>query len=357
MHIPDGYLSPSTCAALYTAAAPFWVRALRRMQRLLSARTAPLISLVGAFAFVVMMFNLPLPGGTTGHAVGMAVAAIVIGPWASMLAISVALLIQAVFFGDGGITTFGANSFNMAIVGPWVAYGVYHLISGGTQIQSPRRVLAAAAAGYASINIAALCAAVELGIQPMLFHDASGAPLYAPYPLRISVPAMALGHLSLAGLAEMFVTAGLVSWLQKANPTLLEATALRTRETDHPVATPGWRVLRPLWIGLAALMILTPLGLLAAGSAWSEWSANDFRDPAMRQQIATASQDVPPPQSAPVGLKRLGSIWTAPLPDYAPQFLKSEALGYALSAMFGSGVIIFTCIGVGRIARPRASNP
>jgi cobalt/nickel transport system permease protein len=357
MHIPDGYLSPSTCAALYTAAAPFWVTALRRTQNLLSARTAPLVSLVAAFAFVVMMFNLPLPGGTTGHAVGMAVAAIIIGPWASVLAISVALLIQAVFFGDGGITTFGANSFNMAIVGPWVAYAVYRLISGGSPISSQRRVLAAAAAGYASINAAALCAGLELGIQPALFHDAAGAPLYAPYPLGIAVPAMLIGHLSLAGLAELFLTAGLVSWLQKANPAMLKATAAPARSRGISQEAIGSHALRPLWIGLAAMMVLTPLGLLAAGTAWGEWKSADFKNPQVRQEIRLSSHNVPPPDRSPAGLERLGSLWTAPLPDYAPQFLKSETLGYVLSAMFGSGVIIFTCLGVGRVARTRASMP
>jgi cobalt/nickel transport system permease protein len=93
-------------------AAPFWVIALKRLRRIMSAQLVPLISLVAAFCFVVMMFNLPLPGGTTGHAVGMGIATIVFGPWASILAISVALLIQAIFFGDGGITAFGANSLN-----------------------------------------------------------------------------------------------------------------------------------------------------------------------------------------------------------------------------------------------------
>ena len=98
MHIPDGYLSPSTCAVLYAGAAPFWLVALRRAKNLLTARMVPLISLMAAFSFVAMMFNIPLPGGTTGHAVGMAIPAIVIGPWASMLAISVALLRAACSF-------------------------------------------------------------------------------------------------------------------------------------------------------------------------------------------------------------------------------------------------------------------
>ena len=116
MHIPDGYLSPSTCATFYLFAASGWYAALKRIKQLLATRAIPLISVFAAFCFVVMMFNVPLPGGTTGHAVGVGIATIVLGPWGSILAISIALAIQALFFGDGGITTLGANCFNMAIV-------------------------------------------------------------------------------------------------------------------------------------------------------------------------------------------------------------------------------------------------
>src|ERR1019366_912813 len=83
MHIPDGYLSPSTCAALYGASAPFWYTALQRVKARLATRLVPLLSVMAALSFVVMMFNLPLPGGTTGHAVGVAIATIILGPWAS----------------------------------------------------------------------------------------------------------------------------------------------------------------------------------------------------------------------------------------------------------------------------------
>jgi cobalt/nickel transport system permease protein len=86
-------------------------------------------------------------------------------------------------------------------------------------------------------------------------------------------------------------------------------------------------------------MVLTPLGILAAGSAWGEWAPEDFSSPSARQQIAAASGKVLPPASAPVGLQRLASLWTAPMPRYAPPFLKSAAFGYLLSAVFGTGLI------------------
>jgi cobalt/nickel transport system permease protein len=97
MHIPDGYLSPSTCALTLAVALPFWLLAYQRAKRLLHTRLVPLFAVFSAFSFVIMMFNLPLPGGTSGHAVGMGIVSIVLGPWASIIAISLALLIQALF--------------------------------------------------------------------------------------------------------------------------------------------------------------------------------------------------------------------------------------------------------------------
>ena len=354
MHIPDGYLSPSTCATMYVAAAPFWYIALQRVRRLLHTKLVPLLAVFSAFSFVIMMFNLPLPGGTTGHAVGMGIATIILGPWGSMLAVSVALLIQALFFGDGGVTAFGANCFNMAIVGSLVSYWVYRAIAGHTAITSPRRVVAAAIAGYAAINVAALCAAIEFGIQPALFTDASGAPLYAPYPLSVTIPAMLIGHLTIAGLAELVITAGVVAYLQRSDPALLKLTAPGATDVEDGLQSVtrrgGWQTIRPLLIGLAVLMVVSPLGLLAAGTAWGEWGAGDFANPAMRQQIETASGQAPPAQ-APQGLERLSALWNAPLSGYAPSFISSAELGYILSAVVGTGLIILAFFLISWIAR------
>ena len=326
------------------AATPFWYVAVRRVQKTLNTRMIPLVSVFAAFSFVIMMFNLPLPGGTTGHAVGMGIASIVLGPWASILALSIALVIQAVFFGDGGITAIGANCFNMAIVGSLVSYAVYRLVCYRATIGSSRRIVGAGIAGYVAINFAALVAAIEFGIQPLLFHDASGAPLYAPYPLSISIPAMMIGHLTFAGLAEFIISAGVIAYLQKADPALLRLTAPDAPDAGAPLppaagAAP-WVTVRKLWLGLALLLILTPLGILAAGSAWGEWSARDFTDPQVRQRIAAASGNRTPPTQVPHGLEHLSSIWTAPLSRYAPPFIRSATFGYLVSAMVGVGLII-----------------
>ncbi len=356
MHIPDGYLSPATCAATYAAAIPFWYLALQRIERLLHTRMVPMLALASAFAFVVMMFNLPLPGGTTGHAVGVGIAAVVLGPWAAMVAISTALLIQAVFFGDGGITTFGANSLNMAVVGSVVAYWSYRALAARSALESKRRVVAAGLAGYLAINVSALLTALELGIQPLIAHDTSGAPLYAPYPLSIALPAMMMGHLSFAGLAELLVTGGVVAYLQRSRPELLALCA--PAPGTAIAAAPARAAWRPLWWWLAGIMILTPLGLLAGGIAWGEWSAADFADIAVRQQMLQASANVAPPESVPLGLERLSHIWTAPIPDYAPSFLHSAGFGYIMSAVAGTGMILLAFLLMAKIAsRSTSSGP
>jgi cobalt/nickel transport system permease protein len=346
MHIPDGYLSPATCAALYGASAPFWYVALERVKKALHTRLIPRLSLFAAFSFVIMMFNLPLPGGTTGHAVGIGLAAVVLGPWAAMLAVSVAIVVQALFFGDGGITAIGANCFNMAIAGAFVAYGVYKLIAGRSEAASPRRAVAAGIAGYCAVNVSALLAAVEFGIQPLLYRDASGAPLYCPYPLSVAIPAMMLGHLTIAGVAEAFVSSGVVAFLQRSDPSVLQMPA-----AAPPAVFSGGsfrspmspRRLRPLWAALALLMVLTPLGILAAGTAWGEWIASDYSNPAARAQMTAASLALAPPKRAPEGLARLSTVWTAPFARYAPPLVRNASFGYMLSAMFGAGVIVLIC--------------
>lgn len=346
MHIPEGYLSPSTCAALYAAAAPFWYVAGKRVKAALSSRMVPMLSVFAAFSFIIMMFNLPLPGGTTGHATGAAISAIVLGPWGSMIAVSIALAIQAIFFGDGGILAIGANAFNIAIVGSLVAHWIYQGIAGKSELTAPRRIIAAAVAGYASINVAALVTAIQFGIQPMLFTDANGAPLYAPYGLEVAVPAMMIGHLGIAGLAELFVTAGVVAYLQRNDVSLLAWSS-----NMAPASTQSaWVGTRKMWVVVALMMILSPLGLLAAGTAWGEWGAEEFADPVARQAITEASLGASAPEATPAGLEWWSQLWEAPIPDYAVPFISHEQVGYIFSALMGTGLVILTILLYGVIS-------
>ena len=221
MHIPDGYLGPATYGALFAATVPIWALASRKLNTTLKARQAPYLALGAAFSFVIMMFNIPIIGGTTGHATGATLIAILLGPWAAVISISVALIIQALLFGDGGITALGANCFNMAIVGGLSGYGFYRLIAGRADVLSRRRWIAGAIAAYLSLNLSALLTGIEFGLQPLLERSASGEPLYAPFPLSIAVPAMALEHLLLFGLVEALVTALVINYFQKTDPSML----------------------------------------------------------------------------------------------------------------------------------------
>lgn len=222
MHIPDGYLGPITCIAGYAVMAPLWVIASQQVKKSLQVKQVPLLAIGAAFCFVIMMFNIPIPGGTTGHAVGAVLIAILLGPWAACIAVSVALVIQALLFGDGGITAIGANCFNMAFVMPFAGYAVYQLISGNTPVTSLRRVFAAGIAGYAGLVAASLCTGIEFGLQPLLHHTTSGQSLYCPYGLRVSIFAMAGSHLLVFGWVEFIATALVVKYLQKQEPGLLQ---------------------------------------------------------------------------------------------------------------------------------------
>jgi len=222
MHIPDGYLGPATCGVFYAVMLPIWTVASKIVKRTLKVRQVPMLAIGAAFSFVIMMFNVPIPGGTTGHAVGGVLVAILLGPWAACIAITVALVIQALLFGDGGITAIGANCFNMAFILPFVGYYVYRLISVGSQIGSKRRVIAAGIGAYLGINVAALCAGIEFGLQPLLHHTANGQSLYCPYGLNVAIPAMLGEHMLVFGWIEVIVTALVVKYLQKQSPELLE---------------------------------------------------------------------------------------------------------------------------------------
>ena len=168
MHIPDGYLGPATYGTLYGVTIPFWAAASWKLNKSLKARQAPYLAIGAAFTFVIMMFNIPIIGGTTGHPTGATLIAVLLGPWAAVIAVSAALIIQALLFGDGGVTAIGANCFNMAVAGVFVGYGIYRVISAGSGPTDRRRVIAGAVAAYASLNMSALLAAIQLGLQPVL---------------------------------------------------------------------------------------------------------------------------------------------------------------------------------------------
>ncbi len=316
MHIPDGYLSPATCAVTYTAAAACAVYASKKVAKELDEKKIPLIAIAAAFSFVIMMFNIPIPGGTTGHAVGGTLIAILLGPWAAMLAVGLALLVQALLFGDGGITTFGANVLVMGVIMPLVGSSIYHL-SAGEGASKKRKMIGAFIGSYIGINIAALTVAILLGIQPIIASDAQGVALYSPFPLNVTVPVMMFEHLLFFGFVEAFATVLVLNYLLSFGM--------------KPEQSPG--LSRKLSYGVVALVLLSPLGIIIpamakAGSAWGEWGSDELKDVA---------------GFIPEGLAKLETAWKAPLPDYilpsGPQeSLLWQVLWYVLCGAVGIAV-------------------
>ena len=215
MHIPDGYLGPPTYLAGYAVCAPLWAFAAKKLKAEMDTRRTPLLAVSAAFTFLVMMFNIPLPGGSTGHAVGGVLTAIAVGPWGALLSVSIALVIQALLFGDGGITAIGANCFDIAFLMPFTGYYAYRALSRVFPSEKGRAV-AAGIGGWIGLNAAALSTAVLFGIQPLLHRAADGRALYAPFPLSVSVPAMMLSHLTVFGAAEALITGLAVRYLQRS---------------------------------------------------------------------------------------------------------------------------------------------
>jgi cobalt/nickel transport system permease protein len=347
MHIPDGYLSPASCAIAATVMVPVIGVACAKTKEAVDDRQAPLLALGAAYSFLVMMFNVPIPDGTTAHAVGAVLVAILLGPWAATVCVSVALVIQALFFGDGGVLALGANALNMAFVMPFAGHGAYRLLARNTSLTSRRRALAAGLGGYVGINAAALLAAVELGLQPTLFHASDGTPLYAPFHLSQTIPAMALAHLTVAGFAEFVLTAGIVAYLQRANLPILRLNHRGVVDTDAELAP---RAVRPAWrwglIGIAVMTLLTPLGLLAPGGAYGE-------DAPAELDLARYHLG-----AIPSGLARYSDFWRHTLlSGYGFASGSHADLGYWLSALVGIlavGAAVFVGVGAFRlVARAR----
>ena len=329
MHIPENYLAPATCAVMTAAMLPVWGHAIHKIKIEMPKEKLPMLGAGAAFSFLAMMFNVPLVGGTTGHAVGGTLIALLFGPDAACIGVSIALLIQAILFGDGGILAYGANCFNMAFVLPYVGYAIYRLLlrllAGKNRKQTTGKQLVAAGIGsYVGINVAALCAAIEFGVQPWIFRDEAGNALYCPYDLSVSIPAMMIPHLLVAGFVEAAFTVAVYAYVKKTAPAL---TYDRIRE-EIPVENKK-KSYMPIFALIAVLIAATPLGLLATGTAWGEWGADEIAE------VETAGSAL---GYTPQGLANGWSL-SSLMPDYGLEGM-NEVAAYILSALLGVALLI-----------------
>ncbi len=208
MHIPDGFITPKMYIPAYVASAGLWAYGLKRVQKKLDEEAIPYLAVLTALAFVLMMVTIPLPGGTSVHAMGIGLIAVLFGIWVSFTAVSMVLLIQAVLFGDGGVTTLPVNALAMGFAGSCAAYYIFRAL------RNTHEKAALFLAGWLSVNLAALIAAIALGLQPAIAHRSDGTPLFFPFGLTITLPAVMITH-AIVGIGEGVMTVLVYKFIKK----------------------------------------------------------------------------------------------------------------------------------------------
>ncbi len=298
MHIPDGFLTLAVSLVFWGITIVMVALAVKNTNRSLGEKQIPLMGVMAAFIFAAQMLNFPIAGGTSGHFLGGALAAIVLGPWAGILVMTAVISVQALLFQDGGLLVMGANIFNMGILTAVIGFGLYRLAIG------QKRVLRLAMAGIGAW-LATMTAALMASLQLWL----SGTT-----PLEIVIPAM-LGVHAFIGIGEALITVAALVYIEQTRPDLMseEKTA---QEGGH-----GW-VIGGVLVTLAAV-ILSPLA-----------SAH----PDGLERVAE-------------NLGFLGRGMDAPfqiLPDYTIPFLGETALSTILAGALGALLLLGLTILLGR---------
>jgi len=211
MHIPDGFLSPQTYLPVAAVAIGAWAWAARELRSRLDETLIPRLAMLTALAYGLGLVMVPLPGGTSGHALGVAILALLFGLRLAFLAYSGVLLLQALLFGAGGITALPVNALAMGLAGSATALFVFRLLRGLNE------TAAVAVAAWASVIVPGALVAGVLGIQPLIAHQPDGTPLFFPFGLEITLPAILVPH-AVIGIGEAALTllvwryAGMRKW-------------------------------------------------------------------------------------------------------------------------------------------------
>jgi len=310
MHIPDGFLSVPVAVVMFLISIVVIALALKRVSRDLDERQVPLMGVLAACIFAGQMLNFAVAGGTSGHLLGAALAAILLGPWAAVLVLTTVVGVQALIFQDGGLLALGANIFNMAIVGVFVASFAYRTMQrlvGKSRWGVP---VSGFVAGWLSVFVAALATALELAF--------SGTS-----PANIAIPAMGGIH-ALIAIGEGLITAGALAVIAAARPDLV-----RQGQTQ---ATVGGRA---VWVGglIIALGLAVASPLASAHPDGLEWVAgqNGFLDAAQ------------------------GPVFSI-IPDYVLPGVSNEALATILAGLIGTLIVAGVALAIAYTRRSRSTE-
>jgi cobalt/nickel transport system permease protein len=218
MHIPDGFLSAPIAVLFYILSGAILAVAIWRTNQTLDERTVPLMGVLAAFIFAAQMMNFPVAGGTSGHLLGGALAAILLGPWAAIIVMTVVIGVQALIFQDGGLAVLGANVFNMGILTAFVGYGIFRLATSLGGGKRPVVLVGTFVAAWVSVMVAAFATSAELAL--------SGTSTWG-----VVLPAM-MGVHTLIGIGEALISTGAVAFVMAARPDLLRLP------TSEPIPAP-----------------------------------------------------------------------------------------------------------------------
>jgi cobalt/nickel transport system permease protein len=301
LHIPDGFLTLVISLVFWALTALAVGTAISKTNQSLGEKQIPLMGVMAAFVFAAQMLNFPVVGGTSGHFLGGALAAIVLGPWAGILVMTAVISIQALLFQDGGLLVMGANIFNMGILTALIGFGLYRLSS---RVGKPVRLGVAGFAAWLSTVASALLTALQLWL--------SGTSR-----LEIVVPAMLGVHL-LIGLGEAIITVAALGFIEQARPDLLSA------EKTASQGGQGW-VLGGVFVSLGAVL-LSPLA---------------SADPDGLEKVAEDLGFLGAGQSAPYNI----------LPDYTIPLLGETALSTIAAGAVGALLALGLVILIGRSLR------
>jgi cobalt/nickel transport system permease protein len=300
LHIPDGFLSLGVSLVCWLATIALLGLAVRRTQDDLGERQVPLMGVMAAFIFAAQMINFPVAGGTSGHLLGGALAAITLGPWGGMLVMACVIGVQALLFQDGGLVVLGANILNMGILTALIGYGLYR----GVARQSLGvRLGVAAVAAWLSVMAGALATALQLWL--------SGTA-----QLQVVIPAM-LGVHALIGIGEALITVAALAFISRTRPDILAPE-------QHGDGGRGW-VLAGLAVALA-VVLLAPFA---------------SADPDGLERVAEDLGFLETGQSAPYEI----------IPDYTVPFLGETPVSTIVAGLVGAVLVAALAYGLVRLIR------
>lgn len=304
MHIPDGFLSLMVSIVCWAITVLTLAAAISRTNKSLGERQIPLMGVMAAFIFAAQMINFPVAGGTSGHLLGGALAAIVLGPWAGMLVMTAVIAVQALLFQDGGLVVMGANILNMGLVTAAVGYGLYRSAFNRSK---PVKLAAAGLAAWLSVMTGALLASLQLWL--------SGTS-----DLQVVIPAM-LGVHALIGLGEALITVFAITFIMQTRPDLLG------EDSESAKGSRNW-----VWVGGLIALGVTLLSPLAS------------TDPDGLERAAINMGFIETGQSAPYQI----------IPDYAIPFLGQTSYSTIVAGIVGVIVVGMVAFFIGRGLKARS---